>query len=305
MPYGGRVMRTLPLSVFDDIADVLDTHLFSTDGTAVTLTSVLLAVAGIVAAWIVARWVARGLVARILGRLDVDQSVHYAIARIAQYTILAIGMVISLDAVGINLSTVAVVLGFFAVGIGFGLQNLTANFISGLILLVERPVRVGDRITIGDHVGTVEAIRVRATILRSLDNTAIIVPNADLISQRVINHTLGDPRIVLWTDVGVAVDSDLDTVTAALLDVARNNPDILPEPEPAVRLREFGNSAWNMRVIGWIADPDQVYRVTSDLNMAIVRAFRERGIVIPYPQRDVHLRGPLPLTAPSPTDASR
>jgi small-conductance mechanosensitive channel len=162
-------------------------------------------------------------------------------------------------------------------------------------LLVERPIKVGDRVTVGDTEGDVEEINMRSTTIHSLNNISIIVPNAEFISSTVINWSHGDPKVRLDLDVGVSYQSDVDTVLRCLGEVAHEHTEVLRHPEPEVYLTEFGDSAWNMRLWFWIPQAQMTRRVRSEINCAIVRKFRENGVEIPFPQRDLHLRSPLPL----------
>jgi len=206
-----------------------------------------------------------------------------------------VGTIVAFQFIGIDLSGLMVVFGFLSVGIGFGLQNLTSNFISGLILLFERPIKVGDRVTVGDTEGDIEEINMRSTTVRSLNNISIIVPNSEFISSTVINWSHTDLKIRLDIDVGVSYNSDLDLVLRSLQEIAVENAEVLKEPTPEVLFIAFGDSSWNLRLRVWLNDPKRHQRVRSDINCAIVRKFRERGIEIPFPQRDLHIRSPLPL----------
>ena len=215
--------------------------------------------------------------------------------RLTEYSLVVIGAIIAFQTVGIDLSGLAVIFGLLSVGIGFGLQNITSNFISGLILLFERPITIGDRITVGDTEGDVQEINIRSTTIRTLNNITIIVPNSEFVESRVTNWSHGDLKVRLNIEVGVSYTSDLDAVLAALREVAEEHPKVLNTPDPEVLLMEFGDSSWNMRLRVWIANPQDVYYVRSDINCGIVRKFRERNIEIPYPQRDLHMRSPLPV----------
>jgi small-conductance mechanosensitive channel len=206
-----------------------------------------------------------------------------------------IGVIFGFQFVGIDLSGLAVIFGLLSVGIGFGLQNITSNFMAGLILLFERPIKVGDRVTVGDTEGDVMAINMRSTTVKSLNNIAIIVPNSDFISSKVINWSHSDLKTRLVVEVGVSYNSDVDKVLQALREVAEENSHVLDRPKPDVLFRSFGDSSWNMAMRVWIANPKQYYKIMSDLNIAIVRKFREYGIEIPFPQRDLHVRSPLPV----------
>jgi small-conductance mechanosensitive channel len=280
---------------FENAGQVLHYELFDLNQTPVTPASILMFIIVVVGFYILARIVDRALLRRLLPRFQIDEGMRYNMQRISHYIIMIIGAVVAFQFVGIDLSGLAVIFGLLSVGIGFGLQNITSNFISGLILLFERPIKVRDRVTVGETEGDVIAINMRSTTIRSLDNIAIIVPNTEFISANVTNWSHGDPRIRLRLEVGVSYGSDLDLVLKALTEVAMENPDALKEPKPHVLLKSFGDSSWNMVLSVWIADPSKYYLARSDLNCAIVRKFRQCGIEIPFPQRDVHMRTPLPL----------
>lgn len=269
--------------------------LFEFNQTPVTPASIVMFVALILIFYAISRFVVRFMARRVLTRFQIDRGIQFTMTRITQYLIMIVGFVIAFQFVGFDLSGLAVILGFLSVGIGFGLQNITSNFVSGLILLFERPIKIGDRVTVGDTEGDVLSINMRSTTIRSLQNIAIIVPNSEFIASNVINWSHDDPTIRLRVDVGVSYSSDLDTVVRCLEEVGRENPEVLGEPAPRVLLLGFGDSAWNMRLLAMIGDPKRYYQVLSDLNCAIVRKFRENGVEIPFPQRDLHVRSPLPL----------
>jgi small-conductance mechanosensitive channel len=284
---------------FSDILETIDQIskyvLFEFNNTPVTPTSIVVFVLMISGFYILARIIVRILSRRVLPRFDIDRGIQFTMSRITQYLIMILGAVFAFQFVGFNLSGLAVILGFLSVGIGFGLQNITSNFVSGLILLFERPIKIGDRVTVGDTEGDVLSINMRATTIRSLQNISIIVPNSEFISSNVINWTHGDPTVRIRLDVGVSYGSDVDAVILALEEVAREHPEVLTDPPPRVLHLGFGDSAWNMRLTAMIGDPKRYYIVLSDLNCAVVRKFRERGIEIPFPQRDLHVRSPLPV----------
>jgi small-conductance mechanosensitive channel len=248
---------------------------------------------------VASRLIVRSLARRVLKRLNIDESLRYTLERTLQYLLIIIAAVLSLEVIGINLSGLAVVFGFLSVGIGFGLQNVTSNFVAGLIVLFERPIKVGDRVIVGDTEGDVTAINLRSTTIRSLNNVSIIVPNSQFISQNVINWSYGDRKVRLDIEVGVSYSSDLDTVLRCLLEVAEECPAVLKEPKPDVLHNGFGDSAWNMRLRCWVADPKGHQVVRSDLNCAIVRKFNENGVEIPFPQRDLHVRSSVPVPVES------
>lgn len=237
---------------------------------------------------------------RLVRRLGLQAGVAYAIGRVLHYALVFLGFILAAQCVGLDLGSLAVVVGFLSVGIGFGLQNVTANFIAGLILLFERPISVGDFVTVDDQIGTVTAIGIRSTRIRTLDNVSIIVPNNRFVDGQVVNWSRGDARVRIHVPVGVAYGSDVPRVVETLLAVARAHPEVLAEPSPTVQFRRFGDSSLDFELLPWIAKPERQNSILSELNVAVAVAFRAAGIQIPFPQRDVHIR-----TAPPPSAADR
>lgn len=283
------------------INGILDFTIFKVAETNVTIRSLI--TFGMVTALFVfsARLLRNILMTKFFARLRIEKGTRYSLARIVQYFVLFIGMIVAFQFIGIDLSGLLVIFGFLSVGIGFGLQNITSNFISGLILLFERHIKVGDRVTVGDTEGDVTEINIRSTTVRSLNNISIIVPNSEFISSTVVNWSHSDPKVRLDIAVGVSYSSDLDTVLRSLQEVAEECPEVLRRPPPEVLLEEFADSSWNMHLRVWINDPKRNRLVRSDINCAIVRKFRENNVEIPFPQRDLHVIPPLPF----PTGSSK
>ncbi len=282
-------------SVVDTFKAILDYRLFTLNQQPITVASVLTFIIFLIAVFILSQIINRILLKRLLIRFNIDRSIRYNMTRIGHYIVMVIGTLIAFQFVGLDLSSLTVIFGLLSVGIGFGLQNITSNFISGIILLFERPIKVGDRVTVGNVEGEVAAINMRATSITTLQNITIIVPNSEFISEKVTNWSYGDPKIRMDIEVGVSYNSDLDLVLKTLQEVADENPGILKVPKPQVLLMSFGDSAWNMQLRVWMASPSGYYTVRSDINCAIVRKFRENKIEIPFPQRDLHVRSPLPV----------
>lgn len=281
--------------ILSTVSSTLSFPMFMINETPVTLLSLFMFIL-VLLFFLAASRLARNLVLPgIFEQLNIDKGTSYTFTRVAHYIIMLIGGIVAFQFIGISFSGLAVVFGFLSVGIGFGLQNITSNFVAGLILLFERPIQVGDRVTVGDTEGDVVEINIRSTTIRSLDNITIIVPNSDFISANVINWSHGDPRVLLNIPVGVSYGSDPDKIIEALQAVANANPDVLKRPEPKVHLTNFGDSAWDVVLRAWVNNPEKIREVRSDLNFAIVRKFREMGIEIPFPQRDLHVRSPLPV----------
>ena len=231
------------------------------------------------------------MVLRVLSRSGLDASLQYAIAQVTGYAVITIGFFLALQNTGIDLSALTVFAGAVGVGVGVGLQNISSNFISGLILLAERPIKIGDRVEVHTVAGRVTNIRARSTTVVTNDNITLIVPNSVFVEHTITNWSHGDQKVRFRIPVGVAYGSDLAKVKAALLEVARNHPATLSDPEPKVFFESFGDSALNLELVVWSAEMSFRPRsFRSDLNFAIDQAFRERGIELPFPQRDVHFR---------------
>jgi small-conductance mechanosensitive channel len=277
------------------LSRILQAKIVTINQTVITPASLVIFGLVVLASVFVTRLFTRLIFDRLLKRFHIQEGIRYTLRRLTEYTFILIGVIVAFQFVGIDLSALAVIFGLLSVGIGFGLQNVTANFVAGLVLLFERPIRVGDRVTVGDVEGDIEEISIRATKLRTLNNITIIVPNSAFTSSNIINWSYGDPRIRLDIDVGVSYASDLELVLKSLKDVALENEKVLKDPEPDVLMRGFGDSSWNMRLRLWIDNPHNHHQIRSDINGAIVRKFREKGIEIPFPQRDLHVRSPLPV----------
>ena len=272
------------------LKSLLNIPLFTLANTTVTLMSLVVFILLLTMFVMGASYLKKILRDRILPRFVQDEGLQYTLARMSQYSVVVIGILVSFQFLGVDFTGLAVIFGFLSVGIGFGLQNITSNFISGLIVLFERPISVGDRVVVNGIEGDIEEINIRATKVKTLENISIIVPNSDFVSKDVINYSHGDPTFKLIIDVGVAYDSDLDLVLQALDEVASESSSVMKRRKHDVHLRSFGDSAWNMKLIVWVPNVKNRYTVQNELNQAIVRKFNERGIEIPFPQRDVHIK---------------
>lgn len=287
------------------IYSVFHYKLFEIKRTPITLSSIMVFTLIIVGFMILSHVLRRAVLRKILGRTHVEQGVQFTLLRLTHYIIVIIGAVLAFQFVGVDLSGLAVIFGLLSVGIGFGLQNVTSNIIAGLILLLERPISIGDRVTIGGTVGDVVAINMRSTTIRTLSNISIIVPNSEFVSSRVVNWSHGDPTVRLDVPVGVSYDSDLDVVERALGEVADENSKILKEPRTEVFFAGFGDSSWSLELRVWLSDLAHYYQIQSEINSGIVHKFKKYGIEIPFPQRDLHVRSTLPLTVETRKSAER
>lgn len=237
--------------------------------------------------------VRRLIVRRLLARTHFDPGLQFAITKIFSYLFVLLGFYIAIVASGIDLSSLAVIAGALGVGLGFGLQNIVANFVSGLILLAERPISIGDRIEVAGVAGQVKKISLRSTTVITNDNIAIIVPNSDLTTKPITNWSHGDPKVQFRIPLGVAYGTDMEKFTRVLLGVARANPHVLATPEPTVFFEGFGDSSLNFELGVWTQDMAHApRRFRSEINFAIEKGLRENNIEIPFPQRVVHVRPP-------------
>src|SRR5438874_1306850 len=228
---------------------------------------------------------------RFLVRSGLDRALQHAIAQVVGYAVLVIGIVIVLDNAGIHLGALTVFAGAVGVGVGFGLQNIASNFISGLVILAERPITIGDRVEVAGIAGQVERIRARSTVIRTNDNIMMIVPNTKFIDSPVTNWTYSDRRVRFRIPVGVAYGSNIAKVRDLLLAVGRENPNTLQEPAPSVFLEQFGDNSIDFELVVWSSEMSaRPSRYRSDLNFAIVEKFLEAKIEMPFPQRDLHIR---------------
>ena len=239
---------------------------------------------------LVSRGLSSVLEVDVLSRLDMPRGLPSVIGRLTRYTLIALGFLFALAAIGVELTQLTIIGGALGVGIGFGLQNIVSNFVSGLILAFERPIREGDQIQLEALTGEVRRIGFRATIVRTFDGAEVIVPNASLISKDVVNWTLSDQQRRITVPVGVAYGSDPARVKALLLGVPGKFPAVLRTPEPFALFTGFGDSALNFELRFWTTDADRVAILKSDVTTAINDALVNAGIEIPFPQRDLHIR---------------
>jgi small-conductance mechanosensitive channel len=240
--------------------------------------------------WLLSRFINLILDNEIFPRIQTPPGVPLAITTFTRYTILVVGFLAAVSVLGFPLDKITLVLGALGVGIGFGLQNITNNFVSGIILLFERPIRVGDKIQLDDLIGRVTSIGIRASKITSFEGSDVIVPNADFISSRVINWTFSDEKRRVIIPVGVAHGSDPEQVLELLLKIAQNHSEIIDNPKPEALFQNFGESSLDFELRAWTESNRGWIAVKSDLAVAIHKALQEANIEIPFPQRDVNLR---------------
>lgn len=273
------------------LREVLQWPIISIGDTRITLWSILYLVVLVVALlWLATRlqrWLTDGPMLR--RRLDVNS--RHTAGTLVRYAVLTIGLLFIVQTAGIDLTTFNVLAGAIGIGIGFGLQNVVSNFIAGIIIMFERPVKIGDRIVVGEVEGNVVEIGARSTTVVDNDNIAVIVPNSKFITDNVINWMHNDNRVRFHVEVAVAYGSDARQVERVLLEVADADPDVLERPPPAVRLMRFGDDGLVFELRLWSSSlVDRKGKLASQLNFAIYERFNEEGIEFPFPQRDLHLR---------------
>jgi len=264
-----------------------------------SVTTVVEGILIFIVALVLSRTLSAFLQRRIAKRAYLDPGLSYTLGRLTQYLILTAGLLLAMkSAFNLDLTSIAVVFTALSVGIGFGLQYIAADIASGFILLFERPVRVGDRISIGSQEGDVQSINLRTTVLNTNDRVSVIVPNSKLVRDQLINWSYGDPRARIAIPIGVSYEADVDLVTKTLLSAAKEVDNVLQDPPPKVQFLEFADWSKNFRLLVWTNRPRLHRQIRSDINYRIERLFREASIEIPYPQTELRLReGSLHLDA--------
>jgi potassium efflux system protein len=276
--------------------DYLNAQLQIGETLRISFASLVFALLIVIIAYVVSRWLRSFLQTRLAARTHLDPGVQYTIERLTHYVVIVVGALAALS-VGLNIdvTSLAVLFTALSVGIGFGLQYIAGDIASGIILLFERPVRVGDFITVGVDSRTVEgkvrSINLRTTTVLTNDHIAVIVPNSKLVSDNLINWSYADRRARLSVEVGVSYDADVDLVTQTLLRAAEGVEHVLESPKPSVQFTNFGESSLDFRLLVWTDRPRRHPQIKSEIRYRVRRLFREAGIEIPFPQRDLNVRG--------------
>ncbi|MEM7297938.1 MAG: mechanosensitive ion channel domain-containing protein [Bacteroidota bacterium] len=273
------------------VGEIFTTTLFTLGDSSITLGTILYFIVAFIILTYLSRRFRQLLVERILMRANFEKGARNSIGLIARVLFMFIGSIIIIQSAGIDMSSLSLLAGALGVGIGFGLQNITDNFISGIIILFEKPIKVGDRIVVGDTEGDVINISVRATTILTNENVSIIVPNSEFISSRVINWSHNDRNIRFDIPVGVSYQEDPAQVREVLLAVADDNGHVLKRPEPHVFFDEFGDSSLNFTLAIWTSShTDKPRKLKTELYFEIFEKFKEKGIEIPFPQRDIYIK---------------
>jgi small-conductance mechanosensitive channel len=228
---------------------------------------------------------------RIYPQLNIDPGVANAINTFTVYSIVAIGVLASVEAVGLGMGTVTLFAGAFGIGLGMGLQSMANNLTSGLTLIFTRALRKGDVVTTGDTLGIIQEVGIRATRMKTPDAIEYLVPNSEFVDGKLVNWTRSDPYTRVHVPIGVSYDAAPEVVRRIMQEVAASTPNVQPAPPPEVRFANLGDSSLNFELLLWINVKEvQPERVRSDLYFALFRALKEAGIEIPFPQRDIHIR---------------
>ncbi len=280
---------------FDKFWRLLQQPLMQISGAHISAASILGSILAVVATVVLAKHVGRGI-NRALQSQDVDAGVRDSLEKVSRYLVIVLGVLFSLDNLGISINSLAAFGAVVMVGIGFGLQNIAQNFISGIIILIERPIKVGDIIRVGESSGRVVDIRVRSSVIQTRDDVTIILPNSKIISEAVISDSYSGQTIRRHINVGVAYGSDVEKVKELLCGAALQHTKVLPEPPPTAIFSDFGESSLDFDLRFWCSDIWDMDQTSSDIRCLIDKAFREANVTIPFPQRDVNLKG-APKTA--------
>jgi small-conductance mechanosensitive channel len=258
--------------------------------------SVLLMIRGglsVVLTLLDALWIGRLIETRLMGAQGLEINVRVIFAKAAKALLIVIGVLVALSAVGIDITLLSVFGGALGVGLGFGLQKIASNYVSGFIILADRSVSIGNTVVIDNREGVVTRMTGRYVVVRSLDGNEAIIPNETIITSTVINQSYSDPKVRIAVPLQIAYESDLEAVIELVRVVAARNPRVLPDPGPSVLVRLFAESGIDLELGVWVGDPDRGRNnLRSDLYRELWQAFREHGIRIPYPQREVRMLGP-------------
>ena len=264
--------------------------------TRLSVTSIAVAVTIVLASTLLARYVRVVMRDKVLPPFQLPVNAEFLFLRFTQLIVIAFGVLVAVNLIGFNMNSVLVALGGLSIGIGFGLQNIASNFVSGVIMVFERPIKIDDRVTVGGTYGIVKSINMRSTVVTTPEDIDIIIPNSKFISETVTNLTHDNTRTRIKVPVGVSYESDEDLVKEVLLEVANThpetikamNPDLPDVVPPFVRFIQFGDSSLNFELLAWIPNVMRRLEIISELHFMIRKKFREHGIVIAFPQRDVH-----------------
>ncbi|MBI2312063.1 MAG: mechanosensitive ion channel [Betaproteobacteria bacterium] len=283
-----------------ELLGLLDDFSFPLGRQRISVLLILQGILSVAVTMLLALWLGRTLEQRLLRIAPMDMSLRVVLAKLVRATLIVVGVMVALAAVGIDVTVLSVFGGALGVGLGFGLQKIASSYVSGFIILLDRSIRIGDMVTVDNRMGRVTQLTTRYIVVRGLDGTEAIIPNDTLITSTVLNHSYSDRDNRLAVAVQVSYATDLELAMKILADVALAHPRVLRDPEPKAFAREFADSGINLELGVWIRDPEEgQLNLKSDLNLEIWRKFKQHGIEIPFPQREVRLIGGAPQPGPA------
>jgi small-conductance mechanosensitive channel len=281
------------VGILPEVREALDDVAFMAGKQRISLLLVIQGLVSVAITLAVSLWFAGLIERQVLATERLEMSTRVVIAKLLRAVAALVAILVALPLVGIDVTALSVFGGALGVGLGFGLQKIASNYVSGYIILLDRSVRIGDLVTVDNRHGVVKEIASRYTVIRSLDGTESIIPNETLITQAVTNHSYTDRKVVVKVKVSVGYGSDMDRVFTLLLDIARRQPRVLADPAPGCWIAALGDNGVDVELVAWIADPDQGQAaLRGEILKEILAAFRAEGIEIPFPQREVRVSGP-------------
>lgn len=283
------------LGLAPEILEYFDSVGFRFGGHRISLLLIAQAVIWVMIALLLALWVGRLLEDRLMSAQGMDMTLRVMLTKLMRALLVLVAVLIVLPLVGIDLTALSVFGGALGVGLGFGLQKIASNYISGFIILLDRSVTIGDLVTIEKHTGKLSKMTARYVVVRALDGTEAIIPNETVITSAVINQSYTDRKVAIAMSVQISYESDLELAMQILGEVAKRHPRVLPEPVPAVLIKAFADNGIDLELAAWVEDPEQgKTNLRSEIYYGIWQEFKARGVVIPYPQREVRLVGGAP-----------
>jgi small-conductance mechanosensitive channel len=288
------------MGYLDTVTDALDSIGFAVGKQHISLYTALLGLLTTALTLVTALSLGRLLENRLIATSNLNGNLKAALSKIVRAALVTLAILIALPLVGIDITVLSVFSGALGVGLGLGLQKIASNYVSGFTLLLENSIRIGDMVTVNDRYGEVRKIATRYTVIRGLDGSETVIPNESLITSAVTNHSLSNPDNMVGIPIQVAYETDLRQAEAIMIEAALGHPQVLPDPQPVVRLNDFGDNGINLKLMVWFKHPETgPAHLTSDLNWAIWEAFQQAGVEIPFPQRVLRFAGPLPETPKS------
>jgi len=286
------------VGILPEVWEALDDIAFTAGKQRISLLVVVQGLVSVAVTLAVSLWIAGLIERQVLAAERLEMSTRVVIAKLLRAVAAFVAILVALPLVGIDVTALSVFGGALGVGLGFGLQKIASNYVSGYIILLDRSVRIGDLVTVDNRHGVVKEIASRYTVIRSLDGTESIIPNETLITQAVTNHSFTDRKVVVKVKASVGYGSDMDRVFALLLDIARRQPRVLADPAPGCWIASLGDNGVDVELVAWIADPDQGQAaLRGAILKEILETFRAEGIEIPFPQREVRVSGPAAAQA--------